>query len=150
MADITRSAATLCLMGEDLLPEEVTRLLGHAPSRSYSRGQLRLTNAAGEEFFHQHGAWMLIAQESESTDLNTQVAALLGKLAQELAVWKALGEPYRINLFCGLFMAQANEGAGLSSANLLALGERGIALDLDIYAPIFDELSGLPPRPAGG
>ncbi|MCY1554049.1 hypothetical protein D9M68_905930 [compost metagenome] len=50
-----------------------------------------------------------------------------------MAVWKALSI-YKPDLFCGIFMAGSNDGLPLSARALLALGQRGIALDLDIYA----------------
>jgi hypothetical protein len=32
-------------------------------------------------------------------------------------------------------MERGNQGAGVSPATLLALGERGLILDLDVYGP---------------
>jgi hypothetical protein len=36
-------------------------------------------------------------------------------------------------VFCGIFMAGGNDGLSLSANALLALGQRGIELDFDIY-----------------
>ncbi len=47
----------------------------------------------------------------------------------------ALASRFDIDLFCGWFMAGGNEGVELSPATLLALGERGIRLGIDLYAP---------------
>jgi hypothetical protein len=44
----------------------------------------------------------------------------------------SLSRSFRIDLFCGLFMARANEGLSLSPATLVALGRREIELSFDI------------------
>jgi len=41
-----------------------------------------------------------------------------------------------MDLFCGLFMKESSEGFSISPATLAMLGERGIELQFDIYAPI--------------
>lgn len=38
-----------------------------------------------------------------------------------------------MDMFCGLFMQNENEGQSLSAELLAMLGERGIDLSLDIY-----------------
>ena len=45
-----------------------------------------------------------------------------------------------MDLFCGLFMHESNEGAEISPASLTALGDRGVKLSLDIYSPTIEEL----------
>jgi len=79
--------------------------------------------------------WSLHAGECEPEDLDSQVQEILGDLTADLSVWADLAQRFEIDLFCGLFMKVANEGVLLAPATLMALGERGIALDLDIYAP---------------
>jgi hypothetical protein len=37
-------------------------------------------------------------------------------------------------MFCGLFLGDTNEGLSLRPETLARLGERGLVLDLDIYA----------------
>ena len=57
----------------------------------------------------------------------------LYKLSPELDVWKSLAAEYEIDLFCGLFMNESNEGMEISPKALKALGDRGIVLSLDLY-----------------
>jgi hypothetical protein len=38
-----------------------------------------------------------------------------------------------MDMFCGLFMKNENEGLSLSAESLAMLGERSIELSLDIY-----------------
>jgi hypothetical protein len=79
--------------------------------------------------------WSLTAEPSEPEGLNGQVAEIIGKLTQDIAVWTGLSERFEIDLFCGLFMQESNEGLSLSPKTLMALADRNIEIGLDIYAP---------------
>jgi ribosomal protein L19 len=60
------------------------------------------------------------------------------ELSQDPDVWRRLGAKYRIDLFCGVFMGSTNDGLSFTGNLLKVLCERGIALNLDIYAPCDD------------
>jgi hypothetical protein len=79
--------------------------------------------------------WSLTAEPREPEDLDSQVAEIIGKLTQDIEVWTALSERFAIDLFCGLFMQESNEGLSLSPKTLMALADRNIEIGLDIYAP---------------
>jgi hypothetical protein len=68
-------------------------------------------------------------------DLDGQIAGLLAGTTEDLAVWQRLTSAYDADIFCGLFLEEGNEGISLSPQTLRLLGERGIKLDFDIYAP---------------
>jgi hypothetical protein len=79
--------------------------------------------------------WSLSSADQEPEDLDGQVEEILGKLTSDMETWQALARRYRLDLFCGLFMRAGNEGLTISPASLLALGQRGITLGLDVYGP---------------
>ena len=66
--------------------------------------------------------------------MDGQIEELLSQATPDLKIWQDLAKRYHIDLFCGLFLGCSNEGMTLSPQSLLALGERGIDLDLDIYS----------------
>jgi hypothetical protein len=138
MSVIESSRACLRIFGDDLLPDEISAALGSPPTRSQIRGEV-LRSPKGRERVAQHGAWRLEAADTTPEDTDAQARELLSKLTPDLAVWRDITTRFEVNLFCGWFMGQTNDGAELSPATLLALGERGIALQLDIYAPDSDE-----------
>ena len=148
MAHLHRSVATLRIMGDDVLPERVTRLLGYEPTHSLTKGQIIRGRITGHERVARIGMWSLEATDCEPEDLDKQVAELLDKLTQDLRVWASLSEQFRIDLFCGFFMEESNEGVSISAKTMLALGQRGIEIGLDIYAPT-QELKGEDPCPCG-
>jgi hypothetical protein len=90
---------------------------------------------SGSDTVSPNGGWSLRAAEASPEDLNRQIQELLGKLTLDLEVWTLIGRRFNVDLFCGLFMEQGNQGASLSVESLNALSCRGIELSLDIYAP---------------
>jgi hypothetical protein len=133
MAHLERSVATLRIMGDELLPEEISRLLGAVPTSAYAKGHQFRSEASERVVTRKSGIWRLMAKENQPEDLDGQVAELLGQVTSNLSVWGNLTARFRVDLFCGWFMGSANEGVQISSETLLALGQRGIMLSFDIY-----------------
>lgn len=79
------------------------------------------------------GSWRLDAKAPG--DLNAKIRAILASLPNDLSVWRELSQRYRCDVFCGSFMRKINEGIELTPDTLMMLGERGLHLGLDIYAP---------------
>lgn len=132
MAAFDHSLVTLRLFGDDLLPDEISALLGATPTASHHKGQELKGSQSGVMRVARTGSWRLDAERREPEDLETQVFELLDQLTGDLAIWESLAR-FRPYLFCGLFMGSSNDGVSLSPRLLLALGERGIELGLDIY-----------------
>ena len=126
------SMATLRLFGDDLIPEEVSALLGASPTEAHHKGEELVGRRTGNKRIAKTGSWHLQAARREPEDLEGQILEILKQLTPDLSKWTSLAR-FQPNLFCGLFMASSNDGTLLSPKALLALGERGIALGLDIY-----------------
>lgn len=135
MGQISKSAAGLRIIGETLVPDEVTALLGCQPSKSQLKGQVIRSAKTGKERTCHTGSWHLHAEDCEPENLDGQITDLLGRMSSDLEIWKSLASRFRIDVFCGLFMEGTMEGLQISAESLRALGERGILLDLDIYGP---------------
>ena len=131
MADLARSVASLRVSGEELVPDEVSSLLGAVPSGAYARGDQVSTH--GPVRLARHGMWTLQASETAPADLDAQVNELLGLLTSDRRTWHQLADRFAVDLFCGWFMERSNEGLWVSPHTLLTLGERRIVLILDIY-----------------
>ena len=121
------------IIGDDLDPAEITRLLGCAPSAAQTRGEQIFGRNGASVRIAGTGAWQLEATDREPEDLDGQIKELLSKLTDDVTVWTLIAEKYRVDLFCGLFMNQSNEGLSITPESLAALGLRGIELGLDIY-----------------
>jgi hypothetical protein len=135
MAHLYRSAATLRIVGENLDPDEISALLGCAPTRSERKGEVLASKTTGRSRTLKLGAWCLEASDREPENLDAQIGEILDKLTPSMDVWQPIAERYRVDLFCGFFMRETNEGVEISPASLAALGQRKIVLGLDIYSP---------------
>jgi Domain of unknown function (DUF4279) len=134
MAKVQRSAVSLRIISEDLDPDEITRLLGATPAHTQIKGEKIVGKNTGYIKIAKFGMWQLWASDREPGDLNDQIQEILSQTTSDLAVWRSIAQKHRIDLFCGLFLRDINEGMTLSPESLAALGERGIDLALDIYS----------------
>ena len=130
MPELARISVGLRIFGDDLDPDEITRLLGIEPTGSARKGDTHRT-ASGRNVVARSGSWRLDA--GVPGDLNTQIGALLAKLPTDPSVWRKLSRRYKCEVFCGLFLRDGNEGTGLQPQVLSLLGERCLRLGLDIY-----------------
>ncbi len=130
MTRIARTVVSLRIIGDDLDPDEITQLLGCAPDSSHCKGDV-LRSGARRSF----GAWRLEAPPSEPENFDGQIAELLKRATGEIARWSEVSHRFRIDLFCGGFMEESNEGFSLSVKTLRSLADRGIEFVLELYAP---------------
>jgi len=135
MGHMQRSAATLRIVGDDLIPAEVSSLLGCAPTTAEHKGEVLFGKKTGSERIARIGTWRLESTNQEPENLDGQIEEILHKVTGEIETWNALTRRFRIDLFCGLFMGNGNEGLAISPGALFALGQRGIELALDVYGP---------------
>ena len=133
MGVVSRSVAALRFFGDDLVPEDISALLGATPTAAFAKGQEIVGHKTGTVRIAKTGSWRLCASDREPEDLEGQVFELLDQLNQDVAVWATLSSRYQLDLFCGIFMGSSNDGLLLSPKVSLALGLRGISLALDIY-----------------
>jgi Domain of unknown function (DUF4279) len=139
VAEGLETEASVSISGDDLDPDQITKLMGCAPNRSEKKGQVLTIGGRGKAAPVAHrGLWRLQANRRSPDDLEAQIRELLAMLPQDLALWRELSARYEVSMFCGLFMGGWNNGIGLSPELLLAIAERGMALDLDIYSPTRD------------
>ena len=134
MATIAKSTATLRVFGDDLEPESMTRLFGKEPTDQYRKGETR-TTSGGRQYTRKYGMWRLGCEDRTPEALDEQIAQILNGLTEDLLVWQSVTSKYTVNIFCGVFMNESNEGFCLSPMTLAALGARRIEIQFDVYAP---------------
>jgi hypothetical protein len=127
-----RSLATFRLRGDDLAPDEISGLLGASPTKVQWKGQELIGHTSRRVRIAKTGSWQLNVAWREPENLEAQILEILDQLTPDLGVWSALSH-FQPNMFCGIFMGSSNDGLILSAKALQALGERGIALELDVY-----------------
>ena len=128
---VDSTSVTLRLFGEDLDPDEISGLLGSRPTLSRRKGDPVLDESVRR--LAETGSWLLSSERQSKNNLESQIAALFGRLTQDLAVWRDLGARYRVDLFCGLWCSEWNRGFELSREIVRAIAERGLRVGYDIY-----------------
>lgn len=132
MPSLYETVASLRFFGDDLDPEEITRLLGRPPTVGAKKGGAWLTSM-GLEKVADRGSWRRETERRSPGDLDAQIAELFAQLTDDLEVWNDLSRRFQADIFCGLFLNEFNEGISLSPETLAAVGSRGLSLDMDIY-----------------
>ena len=133
MAELSRSAASLRVFGDDLNPDELTRLLGGPPTKAEHKGETVVNKKTGRTRIAPTGSWRRQAERRMPGDLDAQIAEILDDLTDDTEIWQALHARFHADLFCGLFMTEFNEGISLSNATVSKLAVRGLRLEFDIY-----------------
>ncbi|WP_340316130.1 DUF4279 domain-containing protein [Rhizorhabdus argentea] len=132
MAELHKTVTTLRLFGDDLDPDEITARLRCVPTVGAKKGGGWLTTG-GTEKVARTGFWRLEVKDQQPGDLDVQVAELLALCSDDLSAWADLTARFTVDIFCGLFMEESNEGTTLSAETMKELGLRNLPLDLDIY-----------------
>lgn len=127
------SIVSFRIFGDDLVPAEVTSLVGCEPTKAYAKGDVRVGSTTGNRYIEKTGRWSLAAEDRRPEDIPAQVSEILGKLTREPAVWAVLRSRFTMDFFCGVFMGSSNDGLEFSPELLGELSSRGISLSLDIY-----------------
>ncbi len=138
MGALEYSQATLRIFGDDLIPDDISDLLRAKPTKSKKKGDEEVGKTSGKVRIAKTGSWHLHAQKREPEDLNAQIEEILSQLTSDFDTWEKLRESYKVDMFCGLFMGNSNDGLSLSPEIMLALGQRRIGLSLDIYNGSYD------------
>lgn len=133
MDSLHRTIALLGFDGDDLDPAEITARLGAAPTVAVRKGA-RWPASASEGQIATTGRWRLDVDGTDTINLDGQIRGLFALLRPDLAAWRALSTRYNGRVFCGLFLASGNESVILQPSTLCQIGERGLVLDVDIYA----------------
>jgi len=134
VAELHRAVASLRIVGDVLIPDRISTLLGCQPTKGWARGEV-IKRGKQLDRIATFGFWSLEASETQPADLDLQVGEIIERTSRDLLRWAEVGAAFEVSLFCGWFMEAWNEGASLAPCTLEALAVRGIALDIDLYGP---------------
>jgi hypothetical protein len=146
MSTAESSVVTFRVFGDDLVPAEISALLGCGPTSAAAKGDVRVIGNDRVKYVEPTGRWKLCSADRSPEDVASQISELLGRMTSDLAAWKLLGSRYSMDFFCGVFMGSSNDGLVLPPEILLQLTTRGIGLELDIY-DCLDEARGRSAEP---
>jgi hypothetical protein len=141
MSVIHHSLVALRICGDDVVPKDITEILGASPTYACAKGEAGkhiVGPKVGDLRVAKSGIWKLDASDHEPEDIDGQIREIFSRVSADISVWQSITKKNRVNLSCGLFMSETNEGMSISTESLAILAERGIELWFDIYAPLRD------------
>jgi hypothetical protein len=130
---VDTSRLTLGIYGEGLDPDEISRLLGCAPSTAHRRGDAPRRGPPYAE-----GAWLLSVEGQSPTGPEELVHLLLASLPADDGLWADLRSKFRLRLGFGIFTEGWNRGFVLSAEAVRRINALGAGLGFDIYANLDD------------
>jgi hypothetical protein len=138
---------TLRIIAEDLIPDDVSKLMGCEPDASQQKGKPVLREDGSVMRVARFGAWKLNLKPEDTDEWECAEAMMLvlRRLPSSIGLWHRLAKRYKVDFFVGLSMPSKNKGFVLSPAVMRYLGDRGIAVGFDVYYG--DEQDGEPSTP---
>lgn len=126
---------TFRILGDELDPDEITRLLRRKPHEAERKGDPILRPNGTVARRAKTGSWRLKVNrdETDEWDCAQAIIDLINRLPKEIEIWRDLTGRFAVDLFVGLSMASRNKGFVLPPDVMRYLGERGIEAGFDIY-----------------
>ena len=137
--EIDRGSFELVVRGDNIDPEEITRLLGAEPTTAHRTGAL----SDNGKYRHRTGSWNLQTGELDfrSGDRNCedQFADWVASLPGDEAIWARILEQHEAYVWMVLYMNTWNREFDVRPSTLNELGKRGLRLHIDTYYDPDDE-----------
>ena len=135
------SCITLKISGENLDPEEVSRLLRPAPDPAHPEKE---RNAPGKEYplaDKKKRGWRIrwLSTDTDEWDVDVAIGDLMQALNSDIATWQSLSSQFRVELSIKLSMRTQNKGFCLSPGTMRYLGDRHIEAGFDVYYEVEQE-----------
>ena len=128
---VDETKVTLALYGEDLDPEEITKLLGVEPTSAHRRGDTRSRGARP----YPKGAWFLKLVGTPPRGPAELLEDLLERVPPaSVALWQGLRQRFDVQVRFGIFLEAWNRGFGVPARQLEQLSLIVNSFEFDIYA----------------
>jgi hypothetical protein len=128
-------SASLHVAEQDLLPNEVTRLIGSEPTEAESRGVPLLRDDGSIRRVPKSGRWSRVikSQSTDEWDISEVIRLLFHGLATDVSTWREIRKLGKIQVSLGLSLETSNKDFFLDEHLIAFLGERRISIWLDVY-----------------
>src|ERR1051325_936803 len=118
---------TLSIHRDELDPDEISRILGCAPTGSHRRGDSGRSGTPRAQ-----GAWLYSVEAKAPTGPEELVHLLLARLPTDDLVWANLRARFKLRLSFGIFTERWNRGFDLTPQAVSRISAFGAGLDVDI------------------
>lgn len=135
---LQRASVTLLVNGDDLIPEELSAVLGVQPELGVCKGEtFESRGRPGTSVTARTGMWHFGTGYREPPNIDEQITELLGSLPDGADFWIELTNRFSCCVTVGAWFTDDSWTGGLvlEPKALGMLAERRLAIDFDMYAP---------------
>jgi hypothetical protein len=127
---------SLGIKGPDLIPDEITALLGRAPDHAQQKGKPLYREDGSLMRMPTFGAWWakLKRAQTDEWDCAAAIDDLLATMPREREIWLRIASRFDVALRVGLSMPFSGAGFELPPELMVYLGERQIVAGFDVYS----------------
>ena len=142
-------SVSLLVSGDNLDPDEVTRLLGIKPDVAHRSDSSASTGSKSRRSMGSQGMWEICLRYEETceADLETAINVVLNRVNVTTALWQEVVGKAEARIFVGLTLDSYNRGFRISSNLLRRVADLGVHLDFNIYAELPPAAEDIPERP---
>ncbi len=133
---VDKTSITLAIYGEDLIPEEISRLMG-CETECIRRGERRSPRANP----YKQSAWLFNKKGEAPTTAEEIIREILSNLSTDAAAWKEISSKYDVQVRIAIHMENWNKGFDLSAETVQQIANLGAKMVFDIYAYVDDEVN---------
>ncbi|MDA0865761.1 MAG: DUF4279 domain-containing protein [Cyanobacteria bacterium] len=133
---VAKTSITLAIYGDDLIPEEISQLLGYE-AKYIRRGERRNPRASP----YKKSAWLFNQKGEAPITAEEIIREILSKILTDSGIWKELASRYDVQVRIAIHMKNWNQGFDLSAETIQQIAGLGAKMVFDIYAYVDDEVN---------
>lgn len=134
MDNLQRAIVSLMINGDDLVPAEVTVILGASPQLGVMKGE-GLLAVYGKMIEAKTGMWQFGGDWESPPHLDRQISNILSALTDDISVWREITDRFYCYISIGGYLNDWTGGMTLAPDTLKLLSDRRLPIDFDLYAP---------------
>ena len=132
---VDKTSITLAIYGDDLIPEEISQLLGYE-AKYIRRGERRSPRASP----YKKSAWLFNQKGEAPITAEEIIREILSKVSVDSGVWRELSLRYDVQVRIAIHMENWNKGFDLSAETIQQIADLGAKMVFDIYAYVDEEV----------
>ncbi len=121
-------------------PEEISRLMGLVPTRTWKKGDVSRIGSDGyeHEYKHQSNGWSLHSRLTKDRSLEDHIADIFDQLDANLQNFKQISTNYTCRIWLFGYLDKSHHlGAHLDPKLIKLAGEYNLGFHLAFYNPLF-------------
>ncbi|MBD2594236.1 DUF4279 domain-containing protein [Nostoc spongiaeforme FACHB-130] len=129
---VDKTSVCLGVYGEELNPDNISKLLSCQPTQAHHRGARQDSNPKYAPY--KKGAWLLKLKGSAPITAEELIIDLLSRVSTNSILWQELSAIYDAQVRIAIHMKGWNKGFNLTAQTVQRISELGASMVFDIYA----------------